>query len=301
MVKEKVLVTGASGFIGTSLVRELLKKGNRVIAFDIKKSNIGTEFVQRDIVTFDFDKILDDVDVVFHLAGLLGTTELFHRIKEAEKVNVLGTLNLLESMRKNNVKKIVFTSKPNMWKYNVYTITKENCERYLHMYRKIFGFKPVITRPFNVYGPEEYLEEYRKAIPYFIIAALKGEPLEIFGDGEQTMDVIHVDDVTEALIVCAKKLPQGTVEIGTATPIKVIDLAKKILELTGGNSEIRHLPMRRGEMNTGLIYANGNMEKLIGFKPRITLEEGLKRTIGWYKKHLDSFEEIYQFKKEDFQ
>lgn len=294
------LVTGASGFIGKSLVGQLIKKGHRVIAFDIKKDSIGTEFVQGDIVSFDFNNILNDVDVVFHLAGLLGTTELFHRIKEAEKINVLGTLNLLESMRKNDVSKIVFTSKPNMWKYNVYTITKENCERYLHMYREIYGFKPAITRPFNVYGPEEYLVEYRKAIPYFIIAAINGEPLEIFGDGKQTMDAIYVDDTTEALILCAKKLPLETVEIGTSIPIKVNYLAKKILELTGGNSEIKHLPMRRGEMDEGDIRADGRMEQLIGFRPKITLEEGLKRTIEWYRGHLDEFREIYKFKKEDF-
>ena len=296
-----ILITGASGFIGKSLVRQLIKEEHRVIAFDIKKSNIGTEFVQGDIVTFDFDKILNDVDIVFHLAGLLGTTELFHRIKEAEKINVLGTLNLLESMRKNDVNKIVFTSKPNMWKYNVYTITKENCERYLHMYREIYGFKTTITRPFNVYGPEEYLTEYRKAIPYFIIAALKGKTLEIFGDGKQTMDAIYVDDTTEALILCAEKLPLETVEIGTGIPVGVNELAKKILELTGTNSEIRHLPMRRGEMDSGDIRADGKMEQLIGFKPKITLEEGLKKTIEWYKEHLDEFREIYKFKKDDFQ
>jgi len=298
----KVLVTGASGFIGRPLVEELLKQGHEVCAFDKKTSDrVGNEeFVKGDILSFNFDKILKGTEVVFHLAGLLGTTELFHRIIEAEKVNVLGTLNLLESMRKKGIRQIVFTSKPNVWKYNIYTITKENCERYLEMYRKMHGFKVVITRPFNVYGPREYLTEYRKAIPYFIVAALRNEPLEVFGDGEQTMDAIYVDDVVKALTLCIEKSPNKTVEIGSSEPIKVNDLAKKIIAMTNGKSEIAHKPMRKGETTSSHICANGNMEKLLGFKPRIKLEEGLKKTIEWYNEKLDEFREIYKFTEEDF-
>ena len=129
----KTLVTGAAGFVGQYLVRRLLADGHEVIGFDKKGSNLGTKTVRGDIVSFSFESILEDVDVVFHLASLLGTAELFHRILDAEKVNVLGTLNLLEAMRKKDIHKIVFTSKPNFWKYNVYTITKQTCERYLEM------------------------------------------------------------------------------------------------------------------------------------------------------------------------
>lgn len=298
----KVLVTGASGFIGSHLVEELFRQGHEVIAFDKKTSDrVGSEeFVKGDIVSFNFDDILEDTDVVFHLAGLLGTTELFHKIIEAEKVNVLGTLNLLESMRKKGTRQIIFTSKPNVWKYNVYTITKENCERYMEMYREIYGFKVVITRPFNVYGPREYLTEYRKAIPYFIVAALTNKPLEIFGDGEQTMDAIYVDDAVRALTLCIEKSPDETVEIGSSEPTKVKDLAKKIIEMINSKSEILHKSMRKGETSPRYICANGNMEQLLGFKPRIKLEKGLKKTIEWYNENLDKFKEIYKFTEEDF-
>jgi len=296
----KALVTGATGFIGKHLVQELTKKGYEVIAFDKKRGNLRTKFVQGDIVSFNFDEVLEDVDVVFHLAGLLGTTELFHRIIEAEKVNVLGTLNLLESMRRKDVEKIVFTSKPNVWKYNVYTITKENCERYLEMYREIYGFKVVITRPFNVYGPGESLKEYRKAIPYFIVAALRNEPIEIFGDGEQTMDAIYVSDAVKALTICAEKMPREIVEIGSSKPIKVKDLARKIIQMTGSRSKIIYKPMRKGETNPRYICANGNMKRLLGFELKINLEEGLKTTIKWYKQHINEFKDIYMYKEEDF-
>jgi nucleoside-diphosphate-sugar epimerase len=296
----RTLVTGAAGFVGKHLVRKLLAEGHEVIAFDKRECNLGTKSIRGDIASFDFDKILEDVDVVFHLASLLGTAELFHRIVEAERVNVLGTLNLLEAMRRKEVNKILFTSKPNVWKHNPYSITKETCEHYLEMYQCVYGFQSVIARPYNIYGPAEELVEYRKAIPYFVIAALKREPLEIFGDGEQTMDVIYVDDAVEALIRSAEVAPKEIVEIGNSKPVKVIHLAQRILDLTHAASPIVHVPMRRGEESVKEIYANGSMSRLIGFSPRISLDEGLKRTITWYSNHLDEFGTIYKFGTEDF-
>lgn len=296
----KTLVTGAAGFVGKHLVRKLLAEGHEVIGFDKRECNLGTKTIRGDIASFDFEEILEDVDVVFHLASLLGTAELFHRIIEAERVNVLGTLNLLEAMRRKEVNKILFTSKPNIWKHNPYSITKETCEHYLEMYQRVYGFRSVIVRPYNIYGPAEELVEYRKAIPYFVIAALRREPLEIFGSGEQTMDVIYVDDAVEALVRSAEVASNEVVEIGASKPVKVKHLAERILYLTHANSPIVHIPMRRGEESTKEIYANGSMNRLIGFSPRITLDEGLKKTIAWYSKHLDEFGTIYRFVTEDF-
>ena len=296
----RTLVTGAAGFVGKHLVRRLLAEGHQVIAFDKRECSLGTKTIRGDVASFDFEELLKDVNVVFHLASLLGTAELFHRIIEAERVNVIGTLNLLEAMRKNEVNKILFTSKPNVWKYNPYSITKETCERYLEMYRCVYGLQAVIVRPYNIYGPAEELVEYRKAVPYFVIAALRGEPLEIFGDGEQTMDAIYVDDAIEALVRSAEAAPKETVEIGSSKAVKVKYLAERILDLTQATSPIVHIPMRRGEENACEIRANGSMSRLLGFSPRITLDEGLKRTIDWYSKHLNEFDTIYEFKPEDF-
>ena len=218
--------------------------------------------VRGDITYFQFDDILEDVDVVFHLASLLGTTELFHRIVEAERVNVMGTLNLLEAMRRKKIKRIVFTSKPNIWKNNPYTITKDTCERYMELYRHVYGFETVVVKPYNIYGPAEDLAEYRKAVPYFVLAAVKGEPLEVFGDGEQTLDPIYVDDAIEALWRCSQVVPKEIVEIGNGKPVKVIELAEKVLELTGSSSKIVHIPMRRGEdRQATALCANGNMQQ----------------------------------------
>jgi len=295
----KTLVTGAAGFIGRHLVRRLLNEGHEVIGFDMRARALGTTTVRGDIASFNFDEILDGVDVVFHLASLLGTAELFHRIVEAERVNVLGTLNLLEAMRRKKVNRIVFTSKPNVWKHNPYTITKDTCERYLELYRYVYGFESIIVKPYNIYGPAEDLAEYRKAVPYFVLAAVKGEPLEIFGDGEQTLDPIYVDDAVEALERCAQIVPKEIVEIGNSKPVKVIELAEKVLELSNSSSSIVHISMRRGEEATHEICANGNMMPLIGFSPKVSLDEGLKKTIKWYSKNLDDFSCIYKLKPED--
>ncbi len=302
-----VLVTGGCGFIGRFLVRELARRSvDEIRVIDINTdSKLEAEvpnvsFHELDVNllnTSHWEYLLEGIDTVYHLGGLLGTSELFSRVIEAERVNVLGTLNLLEAMRKHRVQKIVFASKPNMWKHNVYTITKENCESYLSMYHEIYGIKPVILRPFNVYGPEEKVEQYRKAVPYFIISALKDKPIEVFGSGEQTMDLIHVRDCVEAFIISASN-PGATgreIEIGSGAEVSVDRLAKLIIKLAGGKSKIKHLPMRKGEVVNSRIKANiGDMEEILKYKPRITLVGGLTETIEHYRNNLDRYK-VYQF------
>ncbi len=262
----------------------------------------GIRFIREDILSYDFEDLFrrEEVGGVFHLAGLLGTTELFHRVVEAEMVNVVGLLRILEGMRRCDLEKILFTSKPNVWRNNVYTITKENAERYLNMYKEVYGLKTIITRPFNVYGPGEYLNEYRKAISYFIIASLRNEPVEIFGTGEQTMDPIYIDDVVQAIVRSYVAEPDEVVEIGSAQSVRVLDIARRIIELTGSSSQIVHLPMRRGEPLDPLdVRANGRMKYLIGYEPKVDLESGLRRTIEWYSEHLQEFSYYYRYSGED--
>lgn len=295
----EILVTGGSGFIGRFLVRELVKEGKKVIVLDkridteLQRELPKVRFYEGDITKgIPWEKLLDEVDTVYHLAGLLGTSELFPRIIEAETVNVLGTLTLLENMRKYDVNKIVFTSKPNIWKHNVYTITKENCERYLRMYHEIYDIKTVILCPYNVYGPEEKIEEYRKAVPYFIISALQNKPLEVYGNGEQTMDLIHVRDAVRAFLLAGEneKAVGKTIEIGSATETSVNHLAEMIIKLSNSKSKIVHIPMRKGEVeNTRLCASISDMRVLLDFIPKIELEEGLEDTIKHYRETLKKY------------
>ncbi len=307
----KAVVTGGCGFIGRFVADELLSRDYEVAIVDVfideemKKSHPKLKFYKVDISQINnpqWDKIFPEVNAVFHLAGLLGTSELFSRIIEAECINVIGTINILEAARKHNVSKIIFTSKPNVWKYNVYTITKENCERYLDLYHNIYGIKSFILCPFNVYGPEEKIEYYRKAVPYFIISALKNEPIEIFGNGNQTMDLVFVEDVAKA-IVTASETPGAVnkkIEIGSGVETKVINLAKKIIDMTNSTSEIKNLSMRKGEVpETHLCADIKTTHKIIGYTPNTSLEDGLKKTINHYKNNISKYGKIYKFKKED--
>ena len=298
------LVTGGMGFIGRHLVRELAKQ-DEVKVVDIQADSTivreypNVKFYKMDVTAlnpYQWERLLEGVSVVYHLSGLLGTSELYSRIIEAECVNVLGTLHLLEAMNKNHARRIVFTSKPNMWKHNVYTITKENCERYLEMYRAIYGMEVTILRPFNVYGPEEKVEQYRKAVPYFIISALKNEPIEIFGDGQQTMDLIYVEDCVGAFIAASQQRAIGEVlEVGSGHETSVNVLAKLIIRLAKSKSEIKHLSMRKGETPNSRIRADTtNMEKVCQFTAQTNLAKGLCKTIEYYRENLDKYK-VYKF------
>jgi len=304
----KVLVTGGSGFIGRAIVRELLKKEYDVKVFDIEldddlvKELPEVEFVKKNILEDEIN--LEGIDVVYHFAGLLGTSELFSRIVEAEKVNVVGSLRLLEAMRKYDVKKIVFASKPNVWKHNVYTITKENCEKFLHMYREIYGIKTVILCPFNVYGSDEKIEQYRKAVPYFIISAIKNKDIEIFGDGSQTMDLIYVKDVAKFAVMCGENpsVINEKIEIGSGVETPVKDLAEKIIKLAGSKSKIKYLKMRKGEVAKTHLKADLRSLKKVNIEVETMITElsdGLSKTIKHYQNNLDKYNKIYKFKESE--
>jgi UDP-glucose 4-epimerase len=296
----KALVTGGSGFIGRNVVRELVNGGTEVVVIDknIDGSLIAempnVDFRKEDIThrNLPWKSVLSDVDTVYHFAGMLGTSELFDHIVDAEKVNVIGTLNLLEAMRSNDVGKIVFASKPNVWKNNPYTITKEIAERYLCMYYEIYGILPIVLCPYNVYGPEEPLDEYRKAVPYFIVSALMDKPLNIYGDGNQTMDLIHVRDCARAVRSAGNidYYNPDKIEIGTGHELAVNTLAETIVELTSSKSDIVHVPMRTGEVANTRLCANTNfMNHILSVQPSMKFEDGITDTIEYYRENLKKY------------
>jgi len=285
----RYLVTGSSGFIGSHLVEALQKEGHEVKGIDIKSPvfhDAPTELV--DIA--DSKKVMDtitDVDFVFHLAGLLGTHELVNNSYQATVLNIGGTVNVLEACKKIGAK-MILASKPNCW-LNTYTITKVAAENFVKMYRREYGVKAAILKWFNVYGPRQPLMEeigYKKFIPHAIVDSLNGRPIEIYGNGGQTIDLIHTDDTVTALLAIANNWDEcegRTFEAG-CNKISVNDVAEMLLGFTGSSAGVKRFPMRRGETEDTKIASDITaLKKFTGWAPKITLEDGLKDTINWYK------------------
>lgn len=284
---KNILVTGGNGFIGSHLVINLQKKGYNVAILDRSPKKVlkGVKIFQGDIRNNKFVKgALKNIDLVYHLAGLLGTEELNTQSIPATKINILGTLNILEGARANN-SKLLLVSKPNVW-LNTYSITKETSEKFTQMYCKEFGLKATIVKWFSVYGPGQKHYGVQKAVPTFIMKALNNQPLPVFDDGTQMADFIYVTDTIHATILAAEsnKVEGKIVEIGTGKGTKIDDLAKKIIKLTGSKSKIEFLPMRGGEDPHTKVVADTKLLKSLNFVPEVNFSEGMMETINYYKK-----------------
>ncbi len=287
---QKILVTGGSGFIGSFLVEELVKRGYQVTIFDISepKFTLNVPFIKGDITAREaVERAVEGKDVVFHYAGMLGTHETVEKAYDAARINILGALNVYDAAKKHKVK-VYDATKPNYWR-NTYTITKIAAEEFGLMYRDEFGLPVVLLRYFNIFGPRQRTDIYQKAVPTFILQALKGEPLTIFGDGTQGTDHLYVEEAIRATVELFEsgKMPEEAVEIGSGKEITVNEIAEKIIKLTGSKSEIKYLPMRRGETEHTRIQADiSYLRDVIGFRPKISFEEGLLKTIEYYRKLL---------------
>lgn len=285
--KTSVLITGGGGFIGRHLTTILQEKGYSVAILDRHTKN-----VLKNVDVFEGDvqdekvvnRAMKGMDYVYHLAGLLGTEELLFNTIEATKVNVIGSLTVMEAAVKNKTK-LLLVSKPNPW-LNTYSITKETSEKFCMMYRKEFGLQAAIVKWFSVYGPGQKHYGVQKAVPTFIVNAFRGKPLPVFDTGKQTADFIYTSDAIRATIMVAEA-PEAEgkiVEIGTGEETRIIDLAKMIIRMTGSKSKIEYLPMRKGEDKGAHVVADVRLlKKLTKFKPEIDLETGMKETVESYR------------------
>lgn len=306
----KICVTGGAGFIGSNLVKKLLEIGHAVIVIDnletgklenIKEfsNNKNFEFVKASILDKKLDNVLKCVDYVFHEAALVDIIESIKNPSKTYNTNVLGTLNILKSSINNDIKKIIFASscaiygdKKNSVKesmscvpQNPYVISKIIGESLISHFFKEHGLKGVILRYFNVYGPKQNMTtQYSAVIPKFISSALNSADLSIHGDGKQTRDFVFIEDVTNANILAMEnKRADGKVfNIGFGKSISVNDLAKRIIELIGSNSNIIHVEQRPNEIRYSL--ADITLAKsVLKYTPSYDIERGLKKTIDWFR------------------
>lgn len=286
----KVLVTGGQGFIGSHVVDVLLERGHGVTIFDRRLVRVppGASFHLGDVRDAEsFADAISQHEGVIHLAGVLGTSEMVTTPRESVEVNIYGALNLYESVRRYGCRAVQITVGNYTWN-NSYAITKYTAERFALMYNKEFGTKIAVVRGLNAYGERQKHAPIKKVVPNFILSALRDEPLLIFGDGEQLLDMIYVRDVAEVL-VRALEVDNGqfghVMEAGSGKLVTANDLAKSIVRIAGSRSQITHAAMRAGEPDRSVTKGDPSTLAPIGYLPRVSLDEGLRLTIDWYRSH----------------
>lgn len=297
-----ILVTGGAGFIGSHVTKLLLDSGHEVIVVDNlscgKRENVDSraQFIEADIRSIP-DSAFKKVDLVIHMAGLIVVPESVEDpIKYADN-NVIGTIDLLESMRKNGVKKIIFSSSACVYGMpdtlpikedaavrpdNPYGASKAAIEAFLQAYNANFSFDVTILRYFNPYGPGEMHEPETHAIPNFIKAALAKKPIPLYWNGEQVRDFIYIEDLVRAHVDVITQTGFNVFNIGTEKGVVVKEVLDEIFSILGYKVPIDDLGKRPGDVQAN--YASSEkLKKAVGWQAKVDLKEGLKKTIDFYR------------------
>ncbi|MDI3475703.1 MAG: UDP-glucose 4-epimerase [Thermococcaceae archaeon] len=302
MKNKLVVVTGGAGFIGSHLAWELVKDNEVIIIDNLytgREENIppGAKFIKADIRDYEaIAELISNADYVFHEAAQVSVVESIKDPIFTEEVNVLGTLNILKALLAGHGKLIfassaaVYGDNPNLplketerpRPLSPYGVTKWAAEEYLRVFHELYGLPVVSLRYFNVFGPRQTANQYAGVISIFINRALRGEPLVIFGDGKQTRDFIYVKDVVKANLIAAesRKANGRVFNVATGKETTILELAMKIIEITGTTSSIVFDKPRPGDIR----HSRADISEIrkLGFEPEWSLEEGLKKTVEWY-------------------
>lgn len=301
----RVLITGGAGFIGSHLVEHFQGKAEVRVLDNLRtgyRQNLdafAVDFIEGSITNRDVVKrAVQDVDYVFHLAAMVSVPESMAKPVECVEMNTVGLLNVLEEAAVAGVKKLVLSSSaanygdsPVIPKIesmapepkSPYAITKLDGEYFCQMFDREGRLRTASARYFNVFGPrQDPKSQYAAAVPIFVHKALRGEPIVIYGDGEQTRDFIYVKDIVAANVHLALgENLSGVYNVAYGGTITINDLAERILRLTGSNSRIIHEPERAGDVK----HSTAAVDRLLatGFVPTSNFDEGLEATIGFFR------------------
>lgn len=308
MTFKNSLVTGGAGFIGSHLSRALLEKGLKVTIVDnlstgkIENVPDGAAFFKGDILDNNLRKILDEhnIDIIFHQAARVSIRDSMANFAEDAKTNIMGTANTLSSCAGSNVKKFIYASsmavyadceKPEpiaedyiLEPISPYGISKLAAEKYCLLLAKKMGISCTILRYFNTYGIGQQYTPYVGVITIFINRLLQGLPIQIFGDGQQRRDFIHVSDVVNANILAMEKdCDSNTFNIGTGKATSVNELAEIVRKKINLAAEIRHIDEHKGELKNSIADITKAKYNL-GFLPQETFEDAIDEIIEWNKR-----------------
>lgn len=315
---KRVLVTGADGFMGSHLTDRLIAEGAKVTVYVRGNSTVGTtQYLLKNIghtkknvegiltgnIASQDAKALaikSEPEIIFHLAADAYVPNSFDHPIEVMETNLIGTLNMLHALKEGKgIKRLICTSSSEIYGMTLggsideehplypsspYAASKVAADRYCYSYWFTYHLPVAVIRPFNTYGPRHTYD----VIPKFIDLALAGEPITIHGTGKQSRDFTYVDDMIDAFMIMGshKDAVGKTVNFGTGEAININYIAKKIKEISGTSSKIIHTEDRKAQVPK-LLCNYSLAKKLFGWKPRIFIDEGLRRNIEWVRGNLN--------------
>ncbi|MEK7158100.1 MAG: NAD-dependent epimerase/dehydratase family protein [Patescibacteria group bacterium] len=302
----KICVTGGAGFIGSHLADRLVERGDDVTIVDNlltgnrKWVSPKARFLEMDIrdpkIPDLFEK--ERFDLLVHFAAQMDIRTSTRDPKFDADINILGGLNLLESARKTGVGRVVFSSTGGAlygdasvmptpedypaWPMSPYGVAKLTVEHYLYYYKTVFHLPSLILRFANVYGPRQNPHGEANVVAIFIQKLLTGEQPIINGDGTQTRDFLYVGDLVDAAMRGIEQGSEGTFNLGTTIETNVNQIFDRLVAISGIAKDSVHGPAKKGEqMRSQLAIAKA--EQALGWKPKTTLDEGLKQTLEFFR------------------
>ncbi len=299
----RILITGGAGFIGSALANRLVAEGHDVLVLDNLSAGDPSRLAREVLFTRgdvrDVPKLwtlLQGVDCVYHLAARVSVPESVLYPREYNEVNVGGTVALMEAARDVGVGRVILTSSGTVYGAQPtqpvheqmqprplapYAVSKVAAEYYVHTLGSLYGMETVVLRIFNAYGPGQFIPAaHAPVIPLFMWQAVRGASLVIFGDGEQTRDFVYIDDVVDALVAAAtaKDVNRSTINVGSGQEVSINRLVDLIAQTVRRPVNTLYNHEESGgvpRMVADLTLARAKL----GFAPRVTLEEGLKRLL----------------------
>jgi UDP-glucuronate 4-epimerase len=312
-----ILVTGGAGFIGSHLCEALLKKGHRVLCYDnfdtfydpsIKERNI-TSCLTSDRFRLMRNDILDlsalheafeseRIDIVIHLAARAGVRPSIQDPVLYQKVNIEGTMNILESLRMYSVKKFIIASSSSVYGNNEktpyaesdnvdcaispYAATKKACEVLAYTYHHLYDIDTICLRFFTVYGPRQRPE---MAIHNFTRSILRGDRIKLFGDGTSKRDYTYIEDIIGGLLQCLDHLKGYEIlNLGESETTSLAELVSMIEKAANKKALIEWLPHQPGDV--AVTYADiSKARQLIGYDPKTKIDAGIEKFVQWFREH----------------